>query len=127
MPQVTLLYGGLLGLLVLGLGINVTRLRRALGIRVEPGPLPKRLFVAVRAHGNAVEWTPLLLVLLLVVELAGGDARLLHVAGGTLLLGRVLHAVGFLTRLRTGVAGTGLTWLVALGLPGWALWLHFAR
>ena len=88
---------------------------------------PKSLFVAIRAHGNAVEWMPVLVVMMLLVELGGGDSQALHVAGGLLVLGRVLHAVGFLTRLRTAVAGIALTWVVALWLPGWALWLHFTK
>lgn len=81
----------------------------------------------MRAHGNATEWTPLLVVLLLVLELSGAPSLWLHVAGGTLLLGRVLHAVGFLTKLKTSVPGIVLTWAVALWLPVWALLRHFAQ
>lgn len=126
-PHVTLLYGGLAGLLLAGLGMNVTRLRAKVGHYVDPAQPPKKLYVAIRAHGNAVEWTPWLLLMLLLVELAGASSLALHVAGGLLVFARVLHALGFLTRLRTSVVGAALTWGLALWLPSWALWLHFAR
>jgi|APLak6261666879_1056058.scaffolds.fasta_scaffold00214_6 uncharacterized membrane protein YecN with MAPEG domain len=125
MPTVTLLYGSLLSLLVTALGMNVTRVRIKVKAPAD-APHPKPLFFAVRAHGNATEWTPLLVVLLLVLELSGAPSLWLHVAGGTLLLGRVLHAVGFLTKLKTSVPGIVLTWAVALWLPVWALLRHFA-
>ena len=46
-------------------------------------------------------------------------------AGGTLFLGRALHALGFLTKVKTTVPGIMLTWCVGLWLPVWALLLHF--
>jgi uncharacterized membrane protein YecN with MAPEG domain len=125
MPHVTLLYGGLLTLLVATLGINVTRVRLKLQVGADGAP-PKPLFFAIRAHGNAVEWTPALVVMLLVLELSGAPSLWLHVAGGVLLLGRVLHGLGFVTRLKTSVPGIMLTWVVALWLPVWALLRHFA-
>jgi uncharacterized membrane protein YecN with MAPEG domain len=125
-PQVTLLYGGLLGLLVAALGINVTLVRWKVGVYVDPAAPPKKLFVAIRAHGNAIEWTPMLVIMMLLVEVSGGSSLWLHIVGGLVVLARVLHGVGFSTRLRTSVAGAGLTWLVAVWLPWWALWLHFA-
>jgi uncharacterized membrane protein YecN with MAPEG domain len=122
-PHVTLLYGGALGLLVTLLGINVTRLRLKLNVAADAEP-PKPLFFAIRAHGNAIEWTPVLVVLLLVVELSGASSLWLHVAGGVLFLGRFLHALGFVTKLKTAVPGIVLTWGVALWLPVWALLRH---
>jgi uncharacterized membrane protein YecN with MAPEG domain len=125
MPHVTLLYGSLLTLLVTTLGMNVTRVRIKLQVGADGVP-PKPLFFAIRAHGNAVEWTPVLVVMLLVLELSGAPSLWLHVAGGVLLLGRVLHALGFVTKLKTSVPGIALTWVVALWLPAWALLRHFA-
>jgi uncharacterized protein len=127
MPHVTLLYGSLLVGLVGVLGMNVTRLRVALHISVSSEPPPKPLLFAIRAHGNAAEWTPMLVVMLLLVELGGGTALWLHVAGGALLLARVLHATGLLTRVKTTVPGVVLTWSLALWLPVWGLVLHFTR
>lgn len=127
MPHVTLLYGSVLVLFVGLLGMNVSRVRVALHISVTAEPPPKRLLFAVRAHGNAAEWTPMLVVMLLLVELGGASALWLHVAGGALVLARVLHATGLLTKLKTTVAGVVLTWSLALWLPAWGLLLHFTR
>src|SRR5512137_2011273 len=116
---VTLLYGGLNALLVTFLGIQVSRSRSALGVGVET-PLPKEMIRTVRAHGNAVEWVPLGLVLLLAIELSGAGTRFtLHLAGGTLLLGRVLHAVGFLGKNKLSMVGAALTYLVLAAMSIW--------
>ena len=69
---VTLLYGGLNALLVTFLGIQVSR-ARAHDVGVEK-PVPKEIIRTVRAHGNAIEWVPLGLVLLLVIELSGAGS-----------------------------------------------------
>jgi len=121
---VTLLYGGLLGLLVTLLGANVSRLR-GLTVGVST-PLPHEMIRPVRAHGNATEWVPLGLLLLAVIEASGAGTRFtLHLAGGALLLARVLHAAGVLGRNKASLAGAGLTYLVMLVLSVWAIALRF--
>ena len=88
----------LMGILLFGLGANVTRHR---AMRGDSGPqMPTdpsdRLLIAQRAHGNAAEYVPTLLVLLVVCSsLTGGwwlDA-LAVVATAS----RYLHAIGMLT------------------------------
>ena len=126
-PEATLLYGGLNALLVTALGLNVSRIRIA--TRTPAGqPQPKELTLPVRAHGNAAEWVPLGLVLLLALELAGAGSRFtLHLAGGSFFLARVLHALGFYTRARLRVAGATLNYLVLTAMGVWALALRFGR
>ena len=51
--------------------------------------------------------------------------RSLHLAGGSLLLARVLHAVGVYRRNGLAVAGAGLTYLVMLALSVWAVVARF--
>lgn len=121
---VTLLYGGLNSLLVVALGLNVSRLRIA--TRALAGePQPKELTIPVRAHGNAAEWIPLGLILLLVLELARPDSRFaLHMLGGTFFLARVLHAVGFHGRARLRVAGATLNYAVLTAMSVWAIALR---
>lgn len=117
---VTLLYGGLCALLVTLLGLNVSRLR---GTRVGVGTaLPTELVRPVRAHGNAAEWVPLGLLLLLVLELSGAAGSFaLHLLGGGLLLGRILHAAGLYGRSWLSVAGATLTYLALLVMSVWAV------
>jgi uncharacterized membrane protein YecN with MAPEG domain len=124
---VTLLYGGLNGLVVTLLGVNVSRMRgTAVGIDAQ---LPEALRRPVRAHGNAAEWVPIGLVLLLVLEASGAGNRFwLHLLGGTFFLGRVLHAAGALGRNPLQAAGAALTYLVLLTMGVWAVawrFIHF--
>lgn len=110
------LYAALLALLAIGLASRVVVLRRRLRVGLGSGE-EKALERAIRAHGNLVEYAPLALVLLLILETGNAPTLLLHGLGITLLIGRLLHAWG-LSR-RGGVSfgrfyGTALTWVVIL-------------
>jgi uncharacterized protein len=122
---VTLLYGGLNALLVVVLGFNVSRIRIA--TKTLAGlPQPQELTLPVRAHGNAAEWVPLGLVLLLALELSGAVSPFsLHLLGGLFFLARVLHAVGFYSRTRLTVAGAALNYTVLAVMSIWAIVLRF--
>ena len=114
----------ILAALVFVLGANVTRMRvvtgKAGGSQLPQDPASK-LFIAVRAHGNAAEYVPILVVLFLLVgaRSPGWLAIPLIIAA---TLARLLHAYGMLTS-RTLAAptkareiGAGGTYLVGLGL-----------
>lgn len=90
---ITPIYAGLLGLLFFWLSLRVSLLRLK-------GPAPDdaakgRLQRAVRAQGNAAEYIPLGLILLLVLEFQGGPTWIVHLFGLMLLVGRVGHFIGF--------------------------------
>ncbi len=124
--HVSLLYGGLTVLLVTLLGGNVSRLRGKLQAGV--GALPADLVRPHRAHGNAAEWVPLWLALLVALELSGRVSPLwLHLLAGAFFGGRVLHAIGFYRRSKLSVMGMVLTYLVMLVMGGWALVLGLGR
>jgi uncharacterized membrane protein YecN with MAPEG domain len=122
--QATLIYGGMTALLVTLLGANVSRLR---GTSVGIGdPLPPELVRPVRAHGNAAEWVPLGILLLLVLELSGRvGINAIHTLGGMFFLGRVLHAAGVYTKTPLSVAGAGINYLMLLIMSVWAIALRF--
>jgi uncharacterized membrane protein YecN with MAPEG domain len=125
--SVTLLYGGLLGLFVFALSLNVSRLRGKHKVFVGDA-LPPEVMRASRAHGNSVEHVPLTLLLLLLLELTGSvSSTSLHVLGGTLVLSRILHAIGLMARSPLAAAGAGLTYLVEVAVAGWAVYLHFVK
>ena len=68
------------------------------------------------------------LLLLLAVELSGAGSRFtLHLAGGSLLLGRVLHAAGILTRGKLQTVGAAITYLVMASLAAWAIVIRFVQ
>lgn len=90
---VTSLYAGLLGLMLLALSFRVSLVRRAAGTPFGPGEDP-RLHRAIRAQGNFIEYAPLTLLLLLLLEAGGAAPGLLHLLGGMTTGGRVLHALG---------------------------------
>jgi uncharacterized membrane protein YecN with MAPEG domain len=122
---VTLLYGGVTALLIVLLGLNVTRARGKMNAHF--GTSPDSIAREQRAHGNAAEWAPLGILLLLLLELAGVSSLALHVLGGSLVAGRVMHAAGALIRRRTPLVSLGATlnYLVTAVLAGWAVALHF--
>jgi uncharacterized protein len=96
MPHITALYAGLFALFLVLLGLRVVMLRRSFKVGIGDGG-EERLARAIRAHGNAVEWGVLGLVLLLIAELNRASGVMLHSCGTIFFLARVLHAFG-LTR-----------------------------
>ena len=116
----------LLGALVFALGANVTRERVAAGDgRAQfPTDPESRLLKAIRAHGNAAEYVPMLAILMLLVQVrepstaadvvcvVATGARLVH-AGA--LLG--CRSLAINTALRSiGAAGTYLAGIALAAL-----------
>ena len=117
MMHITLIYGGLLGLLFLLLSFWVVKRRAQFKVMIGEGEAPEMLS-AIRAHGNFAEYVPLTLLLMALCELAGVGALWLHLGGGLLLVGRILHAIGIqIPRApnKPRVFGTLFFWL-SLGL-----------
>ena len=124
-PTVTALYAALNAMLNIALAARVSLLRRDARVSIGTGE-SRELLVAVRVHANNAEFVPLALVLLLVAEACGGASLWLHVAGGTLLVARLAHAVGMPLPAPNvfRASGTGLTWTLTVALAGYALYLR---
>jgi uncharacterized membrane protein YecN with MAPEG domain len=125
-PVVTPLYAAFLGLLLLVLAWNVVKQRRIHKVGLGDGGIPA-LSRAIRVHANFVEYVPLTLVLVLLVELQlqGAHLWVAHGLGGALLLGRVLHAIGLNGSAGTSFGrmwGTLLTWLALLAASALLVW-----
>jgi uncharacterized protein len=124
-PIITALYAGLLGLISMAVAFPAGSLRGKLGVSVGDGG-NKDLLVAMRRHANFVEYVPLALILIALLEVNGVAARTIHVLGAVLVLARVLHAFGLkgetmkTTPRMLGAVGTMLVtavasvWLVVL-------------
>ncbi len=70
-----------------------------------------------RAHGNAVEHVPLVLLLLFMLELARPGRAVVLVLGVTFVVSRLLHAYGNIVPVRWAkVTGAALTYAVELAL-----------
>jgi uncharacterized protein len=92
--HITAIYAGLCGLLIIALAYNVTTFRRR---KVGPHhPHFDAMQVAIRAHGNATEYVPIALILLLLAELNGTDEVWVHFFGGAFVASRAAHAWGFI-------------------------------
>lgn len=92
-PSVTILYAGLFGLLLLVLSLNIFReyVRMALGISAGDSELWKR---SERAQHSFVEFVPICLLLIFLIEAHGAPRPVLHGLGIMLLVARTLHAYG---------------------------------
>ena len=126
---VTPLYAALLGLLLLVLGLNVTRLRRRHNVLTGDGGRDD-VARAMRVQANFVEYVPLTLLLLFMLEMSRQPVWLLHLLGAALFVGRVLHAWGYLLtpRLTFGRAvGICLTWIVLAVTAVWLLLVVLQR
>ncbi len=124
MSTTTIVCIALMGVLLFLLGANVTRHRAVRGAKggeqASTDPTD-RLFIAVRAHGNAAEYVPTLIVLLLVCS-ALTDSWWVDVLAVASLASRTLHAVGMLTAeslAKPGLAREGgamFTYLTGIAL-----------
>jgi uncharacterized membrane protein YecN with MAPEG domain len=88
----------LLALLVFVLGANVTRHRAIRGDtgNQQPTDPADRMYIAQRAHGNATEYVPTLIVLIVVCA-ALSDSWWVDVLAVVAVASRYLHAVGLMT------------------------------
>ena len=119
---ITLTLTGAAAILLIWLASRVSRVRRQFRIGLGDGG-NEALLRRIRAHGNYVENMPIVLILIGLLELAGGDRRILWAAGILFILGRIAHAFGMdrpsPSRLR--MIGMGTNALILVGLAGWAL------
>ena len=104
-------------LILLGLAIGVVRARISQKVVLGDGDNPVVLR-AVRAHGNAAEYVPAGLIALVMLGLMQPAAPVwtVHVVGGALTLGRLLHGIGLSMGERNigRSLGTLLTWISLL-------------
>jgi uncharacterized membrane protein YecN with MAPEG domain len=122
--HITGLYAALAALLVVVLAVRISLRRRKVQVGIGSGG-DEVLARRVRAHANAVEYLPLGLILLLILDLDKTEPLLLHVFGITLIVARVAHAFGLSTS--SGVSpgratGIALTWLVIVAMAVLMLW-----
>lgn len=93
---ITSTIAALLAILMLPLTLQVSMLRKSLGNVVFGDADNDVLRRRIRAFGNFVEYTPLCLLLLALVELQGASAFFAWSVGALLLAGRIIHALGML-------------------------------
>jgi hypothetical protein len=122
---------GVLGLLVFGLGIGVSLTRGTTNTIIGYNPDPSdRLYKMVRAHGNAIEYNPMLAILMLYlatrqpsawvewVFVVAAVSRVLHAAGmimsPSLAKPQPLRAIGAVGTFLAGLVLSGMAIVVSL-------------
>ncbi len=113
---ITPFYAALAALLLVLLSVRVIRLRRSQKVAIGDGenPLLRR---AMRVQANFTEYAPLTFLLIAFAELQGVQAFTIHLLGGFLILGRVLHAFGVAQeteKFRFRVFGMAMTFFVLI-------------
>lgn len=114
--MISSLYAAMLALLIVWLSLRVIKLRREKKVRLGDGGEPE-LQAAIRAQGNATEYIPISLILLVLLELSEAHVALVHFGGIAVLVGRILHARGLLIEsLRYRILGMQITIFTLIGL-----------
>ena len=117
MAPVTASFAVILSLLLTVLGINTSRLRAG----GRAGPEKKdAIYRASRAHGNTLEHTLPVLLLMFFYEVNGGVVRWLCIVGTVFVLVRLGYVYGMLTKPASApmVIGASVTYLIELILAG---------
>ncbi len=127
LPSITAAYLGILAVVYAVLGLQVSRLRRGNKVLFGDGGNIK-LRSAIRAHGNFVEYVPIIVLMVAMLEMSGMPAMQVHLLMGALLVARLLHPLGMYVGPRTlqfqicRIGGILLTLLVMLGAALLLLW-----
>ena len=127
LPSVTSAYLGILALLYIVLGLQVSRLRRGNKVLFGDGGNIK-LRSAIRAHANFVEYVPIIVLMVALLEMSGTAAAGVHLLMAALLVARLVHPLGMYVGPRTlqfqicRVGGILLTLLVMLCASLLLLW-----
>jgi uncharacterized protein len=91
--RITALYAALLTPLLIVLVFRVIGQRQAKKVEIGDGE-DRELMRRMRVHANFVETVPMGLILLGLAESLKAPGIALHVLGGLLLVGRIVHAYG---------------------------------
>ena len=93
----------------IALSINAAFTRRKSGLAVGEGD-NETLLRAVRAHGNFVEYTPMFLISLFLIDHVSKNCEYILVIGAGFILGRISHATSmFLKKGILRITGMFLT------------------
>jgi len=119
---VTLVIAAACAVINIWLAVRLVRGRMRGKVLMGDGGEPAMLS-GMRAHANFTEYTPIVLILIALIELARGPVTWLWLIGAVYVLARIAHPLGMARNapnpLRAG--GALLTWVVTLLLAGWAL------
>ncbi|MBF0289490.1 MAG: MAPEG family protein [SAR324 cluster bacterium] len=112
----TALYTSILSTLICMLSLNVIKVRRKHEIAYGDGG-NEELQIARSAQGNALDYIPIALILLFVLEYNQANLLLVHLLGMALVIGRIIHSWSILhNNFKGRVKGMQITFLTILFL-----------
>lgn len=92
-PTITANYLAVLALIYAALALEVIRLRRSSDATFSDGG-NENLRSAIRAHGNFMEYVPIITLMVALLEMSGASPSRIHLLMGALVLSRLLHPLG---------------------------------
>lgn len=124
---ITALYGSIMMIFALALSAKAGSFRGKSGISVLHGdPINMELAQRVRVHQNFLEYVPMAIILMGLLEINGGNTIFLHVFGVVLIIARYAHAIGLKhdNMGHTGrIIGAGGTALMSAAAALYMLWI----
>ena len=118
--MITSLYAALLGLMFVALTFYVIHGRTTMKLSLGDGG-NEAMRRRIRIQANFTETVPIALILMLLAETGGTGTGMLHILGGLLLAGRILHVYGLWspqTPMAARVGGMMMTLISVLGGAG---------
>lgn len=126
---ITLMYAAIFAVFALVLSFRAGGFRGKVGVSVLFGdPANMELAERVRVHQNFLEYVPIMLILMGLIEANNGSSMFLFVVGDLLIIARIAHAIGLkhdnmAHKGRTiGAGGTALVTLVSAVYGIWLSW-----
>ncbi|MDZ7588515.1 MAG: MAPEG family protein [Parasphingorhabdus sp.] len=121
---ITLTMAGAAAIINIWLAVRVGQVRTSEKVSIGDGG-NDRVIRRMRAHANFTEFTPFVLILVGVIELAVGTSIWLWLVAGVYLLGRIAHPLGMEGQNKGRMVGTMLTMLILLGLGIYAICIPY--
>ncbi|KZN61773.1 MAPEG family protein [Pseudoalteromonas luteoviolacea] len=119
------LFAAICTLFYIKLSFDVIKLRRKHKVGIGHAGHTD-LSAAIRAHANFIEYTPLAVILLFILEFQKVNSILLLAFASTFLIGRVLHAIALnKANIRIRIFGMLLTFLVLISMALFNGFLYF--
>lgn len=106
----------------LWLGIRIGQVRTSEKVSIGDGGNEK-VIRRMRAQANFVEFTPFVLILIALIEMAAGTSTLLWAVMAVYMVARIAHALGMDGLPRGRAIGIILTLLIMTGLAGYAVYI----